>query len=155
MEDNGTHTPFRILVIANDSIDGGDLRETLQQHSGDSRPAEVLVVAPALSSRLRFWVSDVDPARRRAEARLRRSLPGLGGDGIEAAGAIGDAEPLQAIADGLRTFAADEIVLVTHPAEEETWVERDLVERARNQFRGVPIVHLVTGARRLEPAAAA
>jgi len=54
-----------------------------------------------------FWVSDVDPARRRAEARLRRSLPGLEGDGIEAEGTVGDADPLNAIADGLRLFPAD------------------------------------------------
>ena len=107
-----------------------------------------------MSSRFRFWVSDIDPARRRAEARLAHSLPGLGGEGIEVAGSIGDAEPLQAIADGLRVFAADEIVLVTHPAEEAHWVEHDLVERAREQFAGIPIFHLVAGPRRLQPAAA-
>jgi hypothetical protein len=41
---------------------GSHLRETLRQHTDDARATEVLVVAPALSSRLRFWVSDVDPA---------------------------------------------------------------------------------------------
>jgi GABA permease len=143
--------PFRILVIANDAVDGGHLRETIRHH-GRSDRTEVLVVAPALSSRLRFWVSDVDPARRRAEARLRRSLPGLAGDGIEAEGAIGDSDPLNAIADGLRVFPADEIVLVTHPEEEEHWVEHDLVERTRSQF-DLPIVHLVAGLRRLALAA--
>jgi hypothetical protein len=148
-----TPDPYRILVIANDSVDGHDLRAALEAHAGDS-PAEVLVVAPALSSRLRFWVSDIDPARRRAEARLLRSLPGLGGEGIDVSASIGDSEPLQAIADGLRVFAADEIVLVTHPEEEATWVEHHLAERARVLFPRFPIVHLVTGARRLETAAA-
>ena len=139
--------PFRILVIANESIDGSELRGLLPDGS------EVLVVAPALSSRLRFWVSDVDPARRRAERRLDLSLRGLSGGGLEVAGAIGDAEPLQAIADGLRVFPADEIVLVTHTEDEEHWVEHDLVERARAAFEGYPIVHLVAGARRLHVAA--
>ncbi len=147
-------SPFRILVIENDAIDGHDLREALRDHAGES-VTEVLLVAPALSSRLRFWVSDIDPARRRAEARLAYSLPGLGGEGIEVAGSIGDAEPLQAIADGLRVFAADEIVLVTHPEEEAHWVEHQLVERAREQFAGIPIFHLVAGPRRLQPAVAA
>ena len=141
-------------MIANETVDGRDLREALRGHGAAAGPTEVLVVAPALSSRLRFWVSDVDPARRRAEARLQRSLPGLGGEGIEVVGSIGDSEPLQAIADGLRVFAADEIVLVTHPEEEAHWVEHDLVDRAREHFPGHPIVHLVTGARRLHPAAA-
>jgi hypothetical protein len=139
--------PFRILVIANESIDGSELRALLPDGS------EVLVVAPALSSRLRFWVSDVDPARRRAERRLALSLRGLHGEGLEVAGAIGDAEPLQAIADGLRVFPADEIVLVTHSEDEEHWVEHDLVERARALFDGYPIVHLVAGTRRLHVAA--
>ncbi len=142
-------TPLRILVIANDAIDGADLRESIR---GRADKTEVLVVAPALSSRLRFWVSDVDPARRRAAARLRRSLPGLDGDGIEAEGTIGDADPLNAIADGLRLFPADEIVLVTHPEEEQHWVEQDLAERARSPF-SLPIRHLVAGPRRLALAA--
>jgi hypothetical protein len=141
-------TPHRVLVIANDAIDGAQLHETLR----DRGPSEVLVVAPALSSRLRFWVSDVDPARRRAAARLRRSLPGLQGDGIEAEGTIGDADPLNAIADGLRVFPADELVLVTHPEDEEHWVEHGLVERVRARF-SLPILHLVAGPRRLALAA--
>ena len=114
----------------------------------------MLVVAPALSSRVRFWVSDIDPARRRAAARLSRSLPGLGGAGIAVAGSIGDSEPLQAIADGLRVFEADEIVLVTHSEEEAHWVEHDLVERARKHFPELEITQLVAGPRRLVPAAA-
>ena len=110
---------------------------------------EVLVVAPSLSSRVRFWVSDIDPARRRAQARLTRSLPGLGGRGLEVTGSIGDSEPLQAIADGLRVFPADEIVLVTHAAEEAHWVEHGLAEKAREHFPDYAITHLVAGPRRL------
>ena len=139
--------PYRILVIANDSIDGAELRALLPDGSA------VLVVAPALSSRLRFWVSDVDPARRRAERRLALSLPGLRDAGIAVEGAIGDSQPLQAIADGLRIFPADEIVLVTHDEDEQHWVEHDLVDRAREAFAGYPIVHLIAGTRRLHVAA--
>ena len=140
----------RVLVIANETVDGAELRETLCGHGA----TEVRVVAPALSSRVRFWVSDIDPARRRAAARLVLSLPGLGGDGIEVVGSIGDSEPLQAIADGLRVFAADEIVLVTHSEDEAHWVEHGLAERARKHFPRLPITHLVAGPRRLLPAAA-
>jgi hypothetical protein len=140
----------RVLVIANETVDGGELREALRGHG----PTEVRVVAPALSSRVRFWVSDIDPARRRAAARLVLSLPGLGGDGIEVVGSIGDSEPLQAIADGLCVFAADQIVLVTHSDDEAHWVEHGLVERARDHFPGYPITHLVAGPRRILRAAA-
>jgi len=140
----------RVLVIANETVDGADLHEMLRGHDA----TEVLVVAPALSSRVRFWVSDIDPARRRAAALLVMSLPGLGGDGIEVASTIGDSEPLQAIADGLRVFAADEIVLVTHSEDEAHWVEHGLVERARDHFPDYPITQLVAGPDRLVRAAA-
>jgi hypothetical protein len=146
-------SPFRILVIANEAVDGRMLRHALAEHTGEERAAEVLVVCPALNSRLRFWVSDVDPARRAAEARLRESLHGLGGEGIRAGGTIGDSDPLQAIEDGLRVFAADEIVLVTHPDEQAHWVERGLVDRARKQFDELPLVHVVAADSRLHAAA--
>jgi hypothetical protein len=44
--------------------------------------ARVLIVAPALNSRLRHWVSDEDEARAAAEERLTRSLERLRADGV-------------------------------------------------------------------------
>jgi hypothetical protein len=136
--------PFRILVIATESVDGHMLHDTLLEHAGTDHPTEVLVVCPALNSRLRFWVSDVDPARRAAAERLRDLMNGLSGDGIEAAGSIGDSDPVQAIADSLRQFRTDEIVLVTHPHEQEHWIEHGLVDRVREQLEGrLPLAHIV------------
>lgn len=94
---------------------------------------EVLVVAPALNSWLRHWFSDEDPARRRASERLRSSLERLSRRGVRAFGRVGDADPLQAIADALRTFQADEIIIAGHP-ESESRRSRHLVARARRQF---------------------
>ncbi|HEY4347694.1 MAG TPA: hypothetical protein VGM80_08885 [Gaiellaceae bacterium] len=146
-------SPFRVLVIANEAVDGRMLHGVLAEHAGEARPADVLLVCPALNSRLRFWVSDVDPARRAAADRLRESLLGLEGDGIEVEGSVGDSDPLQALVDGLRMFEADEIVLVTHAEEEAHWVEHGLVERARARVDGLPIVHVVVSDRRLHAAA--
>src|SRR5438270_7877817 len=100
----------QILVIANETVESDVLRNVLP------RSARVLVVAPALNSRLRHWVSDEDDARRAAESRLARCLESLGAVGIDARGRIGDPDPLQAIADGLALFPADEIVI---PAYDE------------------------------------
>jgi hypothetical protein len=58
----------RILVIANEAVDGDVLHGTVRARARDC--AEVLVVAPALNSRLRHWTSDEDAARAAAAGRL-------------------------------------------------------------------------------------
>jgi hypothetical protein len=95
--------------------------------------AEVLVVAPALNSWLRRWLSDEDPARRRAEDRLAIVVGKLRRAVVHVEGRVGDADPLQAIADALPTFPADEIVISALP-ERPIHHVGDLVFRARERF---------------------
>ena len=92
--------------------------------------ANVFVVAPALNSRLRRWVSDEDRARRRAADRLHAYLDRLDQHGVHAEGRVGDADPLLAIADALVTFPADEIVIVADAIP----LAEQLVRRARKRF---------------------
>jgi hypothetical protein len=135
------HQAHRILVIANETVGGGPLRETLVRHAS-GRPTEILVVAPALNSRLRHWVSDEDGARAAAHERVQRSVTRLSETGLDIRGDIGDSEPLQAIEDALRTFGADEIIISTHPEGRSNWLEQGLVEQARERF-DCPITHVV------------
>ena len=130
-----------ILVVANETVGGATLRERIRERSEGAR-AEVLVVAPALNSPIRHWASDEDGARAVAEARLRESLSLLRAGGVSARGEVGDAEPLQAIEDALRTFGADEIIISTHPEGRSQWLERGVVSAARERF-AVPITHVV------------
>jgi len=131
----------RILVIANETVAGTALRdEVVRRASG--RDAEVLVVTPALNSRIRHWTSDEDQARAAAEARLQESVRALAAAGVQARGQVGDDDPLQAIEDALRMFPADEIVLSTHPPGRSNWLERGLVEHARARFE-CPLTHVV------------
>ncbi|MGH3034496.1 MAG: hypothetical protein ACRDON_08050 [Gaiellaceae bacterium] len=102
----------------------------------------MLVVSPALNSRLRRWFSDEDGARVKAQARLVSSLTTLADDGIVALGEIGDADPVQAIEDALCTFRADELIISTHPAGRSNWLERHVVRRAFECFR-LPITHVI------------
>ena len=44
--------------------------------------------------------------------------------------------------DELRTFGADEIIISTHPEGRSNWLERGVVEHARERFT-VPITHVV------------
>ncbi|MGN6430927.1 MAG: universal stress protein [Gaiellaceae bacterium] len=131
----------RILVVANETVGGETLRNTIRERSWGYR-AQVLVVTPALNSPLKHWVSDEDQARADAQERLDRSLARLREAGIDARGEIGDGEPLQAIEDALRTFGADEIIISTHPEGRSNWLERGVVSGARERFV-VPITHVV------------
>src|ERR1700737_3245243 len=107
---------FRLLVIANETVEGDLLHETIVRLAG-KRAASVMVVAPAPQSRVRHWCSDEDHARDAAKLRLARSLARLREQGINATGSIGDADPLRAIEDALRVDAADELLIATHPEE--------------------------------------
>jgi nucleotide-binding universal stress UspA family protein len=131
----------RILVIANETVGGGPLREQIEERSS-GYDTEVLVVSPALNSPIRHWASDEDPAREEARRRLEASLERLRANGIEASGEVGDAEPLQAIEDAVRTFGPDEIIISTHPEGRSHWLERGIVTGARERF-AVPITHVV------------
>jgi hypothetical protein len=66
----------RILVVANETVAGRELLEHLHARAagGDTH---VLVVAPALNSRLRHLFADVDRAREEAEVRLAGSIESL------------------------------------------------------------------------------
>jgi hypothetical protein len=131
----------RILVVANETVGGRKLRDLIQERS-EGVHEEVLVVAPALNSPLRTWTSDEDAARVAAQERLDASLGRLRDAGINARGEVGDGDPLQAIEDALRTFGADEVILSTHPEGRSNWLERGVVEGARERF-AVQITHVV------------
>ena len=130
----------RILVVANETVAGRALRGEVVHRAGAD--ADVLVVCPALNSPLRHWASDEDGARAKAEQRLADSLGALAAEGVDARGEVGDADPIQAMDDALRTFGADEIVISTHPPGRSNWLEKEVIERARERYP-VPITHVV------------
>lgn len=131
----------RILVVANETVGGSELRELLRSKAAGMRE-EVLVVCPALNSKLRTWTSDEDGARSAAQARLDASLARLREEGLAARGEIGDGDPLQALEDALRTFPADEIVISTHPPGRSNWLEAGVVAQAEQRY-DVPVTHVV------------
>jgi hypothetical protein len=137
----GGEDDMRILVVANETVGGETLREVIAQKA-EGYDEEVLVVTPALNSPLKHWVSDEDAARAQAQSRLDESLERLRAAGVNVRGEIGDADPLQAIEDALRTFGADEIIISTHPEGRSHWLERGVVGAARDRF-AVPITHVI------------
>ena len=129
-------------MIANRIYPCPTLVDEVARRAGDT-PTEVLVVAPALNSRLRHWVSDVDGAIARACDRVDLAVGELRERGIAARGHVGDSDPMVAITDALATFPASEIVIATHPADQSNWLERGLIEKASPRF-DIPVTHLVS-----------
>jgi hypothetical protein len=131
----------RILVIANETVGGEELFALLDTKA-EGVDEEMLLICPALNSRVRTWTSDEDPARADAQERLDASLARLAAAGVSARGEIGDGDPLQALEDALREFPADEIVVSTHPPGRSHWLEQGVVEQARHRY-DVPVTHVV------------
>ena len=130
-----------ILVVANETVASSVLRDAILER-GDTARVRVTVVAPALNSRVKHYVSDEDGARAAAERRLATCLEGLRAEGVAAEGTIGDADPFLAITDALHKWEIDEIIVATHPEGRSHWLERKLVERVRATCRQ-PVGHIV------------
>jgi len=146
---HGTTDRRHVLVIANEALSGHELRDELRQRAGASLELDVL--APILTSRLHFLASDYDRERAEAQRRLDAMLAWAADQGFVARGEVGDPDPVTAIADELRDFGADEVIVVTHPNEHTNWLEPRMVERLEADL-DVPVTHVVVdrGADRVE-----
>ncbi len=142
----------RLLVVANETVAGRALLEEIDRRCRGRR-CEVFVVAPALAgSRAAHWASDIDDGIELARQRLQVSLAGVEPLGLSAHGEIGDSDPSLAIEDALRQFAADEVLISTHPPQRSRWLERGVVARAEERLE-LPVTHVVVDLD-AEPAAA-
>ena len=130
----------RILALVSEPISADALRSAIGGDAADE--SEVLVIAPALNTKTRFFLADPDPAIERAQAVQEESVERLSDEGIDAAGDTGEEDPLLALQDALATYEADEIVLFTHPGGKQNWQEEGLVDEAQGRFE-VPVRHIV------------
>jgi hypothetical protein len=131
-----------LLVVATAHVEQDVLRDRVREHTGPEE-ADVRVVAPATEiSPLEWLASDEDDAR--AEAAQVATEAGRAvepeADAVEAG--VGDTDPVQAIEDALREFPADELIVVSRPGEEASWLEKDAADEAFARF-DLPVTHLV------------
>jgi hypothetical protein len=133
----------KILALVAEPVSGEVLKKSVGKERAEA--AEVLVVAPALTSRTRFVFSDPDPGIGRAAEVQEETVERMQEEGVDAAGDTGEPDPMLAIQDALTTFPADEIVLFTHRDGERNWLEEGLVDEAKARF-DVPVRHMVVEA---------
>ncbi len=133
---------MKLLVLASDPVDAGDVRRALAQDSAELDGAEVLVVAPAVnSSPLRFWMSDSDAAIARADDTAAETAGEMRGGGAQARATTGESDPLLALQDALTTFPADRVLIFARGGDEARYREHDVVGEARKRF-GVPVLQV-------------
>jgi hypothetical protein len=131
--------PRRLLVVATASVPAADLRTSVRAHAGED--AEMLVVAPASGiSRLDWLTNAEDDARTDAAERADELAEAAPTDDVESR--VGDSDPVKAIEDALRTFPADELIVVTLADEDAGWLEKGSAETALSRF-SLPVTHLV------------
>ena len=128
----------RLLVVITTEVDDGILRDLVRSRAGDD--AEMLVVAPAAEiSRLGWLTNAEDDARTEAASLAAATAEAAPSDNVQ--GRVGDADPVRAIEDALRTFAADEILVVAHPDDQAGWLEEGSGAVAEARF-SLPITRV-------------
>ena len=135
-----------VLVVANRTLEGEELREHLSELAASG--AELRIVAPILPSRVRYIATDVDRELADARERLAGALDWCASQGLPATGKVGD--PIGgfgAVEDELRAFAADEVIISTFAAGRSNWLETGIVERLRDEL-DIPVTHVVASADR-------
>jgi hypothetical protein len=120
----------RLLVVAAEEIPAA-VAERVAERAGGAE--DVRLVVPLRSRRIDRWLSAEDRARGEAQRRLAHSAGVLVAAGLPVSGSLGDGDLVQAVEDELRSFAADEVVVVS--------ADREKVEQVRGRL-AVPLVHI-------------
>ena len=130
--------PRRLLVVVTTDVSDAIVSEFVRRTVGED--AEVRVVAPASDiSRLDWLTNAEDDARADAGALADKTAEAAPTADVQAE--VGDADPVNAIEDALREFPADEVLVITRPDEDASWLESGSGETAQNRFH-LPIRHV-------------
>jgi hypothetical protein len=132
----------RLLVVADALCSEAPLSEAIAAYRDR---AKVHVVVPLHVSPLHFLTNDESAERREAEGTMSLTVGLLRLRGVPAIGSVGSDKPLESMTDALGVFAATRILLATPPDSESYWLERGLLEKAR-QLTSLPVEHISVAA---------
>ena len=129
----------RILVIANRTLCEQHLLDELHRRR-DMGQVTFHLLVPASHPSGAWTDAQVE---HEARARMDDLLDTLAAAGIGATGDIGDANPVLAAEDVMRTGQTfDEIIVSTLPAGVSRWLAGNVVRRLRTHT-GLPVTHVV------------
>jgi hypothetical protein len=131
-----------VLVVASQTAGSQHLLEALK-HRAERGPIRITLVMPAQGPGL--------GGREAMRARLDEALAAMREAGLDADGVIGDANPLDAVAECFDPARHDEAVVCTLPGRSSKWLQHDFPHRVAH-LTGVPVTHVVADDLRPAPA---
>jgi hypothetical protein len=131
-----------VLVVANLTAASTHLLDALR-HRAERGPIRITLVMPAQGPGL--------GGKEAVRERLDEALEGMRAAGLEAEGAIGDADPMEAVAECFDPARHDEAIVCTLPGRSSKWLQYDFPHRVA-RFTGVPVTHVVADDLRPAPA---
>jgi hypothetical protein len=134
--------PAHVLVVANLTAASKQLLDALTARAERS-PIRITLVIPAQGPGL--------GGKEAARGRLEEALTGMREAGLDADGVVGDADPMEAVAECFDPARHDEAVVCTLPGRSSKWLQFDFPHRVA-RFTGVPVTHVVADdLRRMPP----
>jgi hypothetical protein len=122
------------LVVANQTVGGRKLIETLKRRSSES-PHRFTVICPQEGA--------ADNAVEAAEGRLHHTLRKLEIEGLDVTGYVTHPDPLTSIMNAVEHDPPNEIIISTLPTYKSRWLRGDLIGRAR-RATGLPVEHVMS-----------
>ena len=131
-----------VLVVASQTAGSAQLLDALT-HRAERSPIRITLVMPAQGPGLAGREA-MRPALDEALAKMRDA-------GLEAQGVIGDANPMDAVAEFFDPARHDEAIVCTLPGRSSKWLQHDFPHRVA-RYTGMSVTHVVADDLRPPPA---
>jgi hypothetical protein len=122
-----------VLVVANVTASSQELLDVLRERAASS-PTAIHFVIPA---------TPLEQGRESPARRLEHAVAQLRGEGLEADGVVGNADPFVAVTDVWNPMVYDEIIISTLPIGVSRWLHAGLPERI-GRATGALVTHVVS-----------
>jgi hypothetical protein len=131
-----------VIVVASQTAGSHQLLDALRQRAERS-PIKVTLVMPSQGPGL--------SGREAMRKGLDEAVAGMRDAGLDVEGMIGDANPMDAVAEYFDPARHDEAIVCTLPGRSSKWLQHDFPHRVA-RFTGVPVTHVVADDMRPAPA---
>jgi len=131
----------RYVVVGNQTLRSARLLRELKARQADG-PCSFHLLVPAANPHVHaFWTQGEAVAV--AHQRLDEAIARFADEGIVATGSVGDANPIDAVADLLHHQEFDAVIVSTLPPGLSRWIHQDLPRRLERRVE-LPVRHVIT-----------